>query len=124
VRAEFSQFSLPADGPVLFTGEMIYPWMFDEYKYLQPLKEAAEIIAAFEGWSRLYDLDQLQNNTVPCVAAVYYDDMYVERGFSEETARLIKGTRIWVTNEYVHSGLRLSGERILDRLLSMLRGEA
>ena len=123
VLAEYPEFSLQKDGPVLFTGEMIYPWMFDEYRFLQPLKEAAEILAAYEEWPQLYDLDQLRNNIVPCVATVYYDDMYVERGFSEETARLIKGTHIWVTNEYVHSGLRLSGERILDRLLSMLRGE-
>jgi pimeloyl-ACP methyl ester carboxylesterase len=31
--------------PFLFTGEMVYPWMFDDYAALQPLKEAAEIIA-------------------------------------------------------------------------------
>jgi hypothetical protein len=49
--------------------------------------------------------------------------MYVERAFSEQTAELIQGTRIWVTNEYDHSGLRMNGEVIVDRLLKMLHGE-
>ena len=54
VRAEFPEFSLDADPP-LFTGEMIYPWMFDDYANLRPLKEAAEILAAADDWPALYD---------------------------------------------------------------------
>ena len=64
----------------------------------------------------------LRANTVPVAAAIYYDDMYVERAFSEETAATIRGIKIWVTNEYEHNGLRADGERILDRLLGMARG--
>jgi len=123
VRAEYPEFALAPDRPFFFTGEMIYPWMFDEYKYLRPLKEAAELLAAYDGWPRLYDVETLRANSVPCVAAVYYDDMYVERTLSEETIRDIRGLRPWVTNEYKHSGLRLSGEKVLDRLLGMLHGE-
>jgi pimeloyl-ACP methyl ester carboxylesterase len=123
VRAEYPEFSFDPDRPVYFTGEMIYPWMFEDYHYLRPLKDAAEILASYEGWPLLYEVDRLRANTVPCVAAVYYDDMYVERRFSEQTAHTIKGTRVWLTNEYDHSALRLSGERVLDRLLLMLKGE-
>ena len=124
VRSEFPQFS--TDGvisQVLFTGEMIYPSMFNDYEYLKPLKETAEILAAYDQWPVLYDVEKLKRNTVPTVAAVYYDDMYVETSFSEETAKLIGNTRTWVTNEYEHSGIRYDGERILDRLLRMLNGE-
>lgn len=123
VRAEYPAFKIAPGRPVYFTGEMIYPWMFDEYRYLRPLKEAAEILAAYEGWPRLYDIVTLQKNIVPCVAAVYYDDMYVERTFSEETARHIPGLKLWVTNEYQHNALRAEGEVLLDRLLKMLHGE-
>ena len=56
-------------------------------------------------------------------ALVYHEDMYVEREYSEETANIIGGSRLWVTNEYEHNGLRQDGYRILDRLLSMLKGE-
>jgi hypothetical protein len=49
--------------------------------------------------------------------------MYVERRFSEQTSKTIKGTRIWLTNEHDHSALRLDGYKILDRLILMLKGE-
>jgi pimeloyl-ACP methyl ester carboxylesterase len=123
VRSEYPEFDLSPDKPVYLTGEMIYPWMFDDYEYLRPLKEAAEILAAYEGWPRLYDQKVLKANKVPCVAAVYYNDMYVERAFSEETADCIRGIKLWVTNEYEHNALRADGERVLGRLLDMLHGE-
>jgi pimeloyl-ACP methyl ester carboxylesterase len=123
IRAHYPEFELSPDRPVYFTGEMIYPWMFDEYERLRPLKEAAEILANYEEWPRLYDPAVLRANTVPGVAAIYYNDMYVERRFSEETAQNIKGMQVWVTNEYEHNGLRAEGEIILGGLLSLLHGE-
>jgi pimeloyl-ACP methyl ester carboxylesterase len=123
VRAGFAAFEISPDRPVYFTGEMVYPWMFDDYAYLRPLKEAADILAADDAWPRLYDLTTLAANTVPCAAAIYFDDMYVECTYSVETARQIRGMKTWVTNEYEHSGLRMDGERVLGRLLDMLHGE-
>jgi len=123
VRSEYPEFEITADQPVLFTGEMVYPWMFEEYRYLRPLKEAAEILATYDGWPYLYDKSILQSNTVPCVAVIYYNDMYVERTLSEETARNIRGIKLWVTDEYEHDGVRADGEKVLGRLLSMLHGE-
>ena len=124
VRAEFPQFDPAARDPLLFTGEMVYPWMFNEYVELRPLKAAAEILAGMADWPALHDIETLRRNSVPCAAAIYYDDMYVERAFSEETAAAIPGMRTWVTNQYEHNGLRADGEIILDRLLKMVRGEA
>lgn len=123
VRAEYPAFEITPDSPVYFTGEMIYPWMFDEYQHLQPLKDAAELLAAYEDWPQLYNIDALKANEVPCAAAIYYNDMYVERKLSEETAKVIKGIKVWVTNAYEHNGLRADGEKVLDRLFGMLHGE-
>jgi pimeloyl-ACP methyl ester carboxylesterase len=123
VRASFPQFNVEKGKPFLFTGEMIYPWMFDEDATLQPLKEAADILAQHAGWPPLYDPERLRANTVPCAAVIYADDMYVERTFSEETAQTIRGCRVWLTNEYQHNGLRADGERVLGRLIDMVRGE-
>lgn len=122
IRAEYPEFNLAPDQPVLFTGEMVFPWMFDEYQHLRPIKAAAEILAADADWPMLYDKAALQNNTVPVVAAMYDDDMYVERVLSEETASTIRGIRVWITNEYEHNGLRADGEKVLGHLLDMLRG--
>ena len=68
--------------------------------------------------------DQLRANEIPVAAAVYADDPYVERAFSEETAALIRGARAWVTSEYEHNGLRADGDRILGRLIDLARGRA
>jgi pimeloyl-ACP methyl ester carboxylesterase len=112
-----------ADTPELFTGEHVFPWMFEDYGALAPLREAAELLAAHE-WPRLYDEVVLRANEVPVAAAVYTDDPYVERAFSDETAALIRGARAWVTSEYEHNGLRADGDRILDRLIDLARGRA
>lgn len=123
LRAEFPVFEPDPAQPIFFTGEMIYPWMFVEYPQLQPLQEAADLLAHYDGWPHLYDITQLQQNTVPCAAAVYYNDMYVERSYSEETATQIRGMKLWITNQYEHNALRADGEVVLDRLLCMVRGE-
>lgn len=122
LRNEYPQFEPSPDKPIYFTGEMIYPWMFEEYPQLKPLRAAADLLANYTGWPPLYDSNVLRRNRVPCAAAVYYDDMYVERVYSEETAAAIQGIRLWITNEYEHNGLRADGEVVLDRLLTMVRG--
>ena len=66
--------------------------MFDEYRTLQPLKEAAHMLAQFDGWPQLYDKEVLRQNTVPTAAAMYYNDMYVDRLLSEEAASIINGS--------------------------------
>jgi hypothetical protein len=122
ILAEYPEFGRDGDGPVLFTGEMVYPWQFDEYRELQPLKEAAELLAEFEEWPRLYDVEQLRANDVPVVAAVYENDMYVEREFQLETAEVM-GAKAWVTSRYEHDGLRSWGEEVVGRLFALRRGE-
>lgn len=123
LRTEYPMFEANPDQQVLFTGEMIYPWMFDEYPQLQPLKAAADLLASDADWPRLYDLETLRKNTVPCVASIYYNDMYVERTYAEETAQNIRGLKLWITNQYEHNALRADGEIVLDHLLALLRDE-
>lgn len=112
-----------ADHPDLFTGEHVYPWMFEEYAELRPFAEAAELLAGYE-WPALYDPDALAACEVPTAAVIYHEDMYVERVHSERTAAAIRGLRPWVTSEYDHDGLRADGERVLGRLLDLVRGRA
>ncbi len=106
-----------------FTAEHVYPWMFDDYAGLRPHKAAAEILAQHE-WPRLFDPAQLAVNEVPVAATIYVDDLYVERAFAEETAAAIRGLRPWITDEFVHNGLRADGERVLGRLIDLTRGRA
>ncbi|XP_057780404.1 uncharacterized protein LOC130998972 [Salvia miltiorrhiza] len=109
--------------PVLFTGEMIFPWMFDEMHALKPLKDVAHLLAEKKDWPPLYDVATLKNNKVPVAAAVYYEDMYVNFKLVMETTPQIAGIRLWITNEYMHSGLRDGGGHVLDHLLGLLKGK-
>ena len=128
VRAEFAEFSadavLDGESPLLFTGEMIYPWMLASDPVLRPLRPAADLLARHEPWPRLYDAARLRANDVPAAAAIYYDDMYVPRDYSVQTAAATSGLRAWVTSEYEHDGLRVSDGKVLDRLIAMARGNA
>ena len=49
--------------------------------------------------------------------------MYVPRALSERTAASIAGLKVWLTNEYEHSGLRTSDGAVLARLLALRRDE-
>jgi len=122
VRGEFAEMDWAPGRPPSFTGEMIYPWMFDDYPGLKPLRDVAELLANEERWPVLYDPAQLARNTVPCAAAIYAEDMYVPRALSEQTAAAIAGCKAWLTNEYEHNGLR-SSPAVFERLLALRRDE-
>jgi hypothetical protein len=122
VRGEFPDTNWAPGKPPSFTGEMIYPWMFDDYPDLRPLREVAGILAQDEDWPVLYDPAQLARNTVPSAAAIYAEDMFVPRALSEQTAAAIRGMKGWLTNEFEHSGLRTS-DRVFERLLALVRDQ-
>ncbi|KAL7604034.1 hypothetical protein Lser_V15G15775 [Lactuca serriola] len=109
--------------PVLLTGEMVFPWMFDEIHALRPFKEAANLLAEKKDWPPLYNKTALNNNKVPVAAAVYYEDMFVNFNVAMETSKEIGGIRLWVTNEYMHSGLRDGATHVLDHLMGLLNGK-
>ena len=104
--------------PLMLTGEMIYPWMFSEIAGLQAFEPAVNVLAGREEWSELYDVERLATNDVPVVAAVYFDDMYVDSGLQLETAQRVGNLYPWVTNEYEHDGL--GAERVFQHLTSTL----
>jgi pimeloyl-ACP methyl ester carboxylesterase len=103
-----------------FAGEHMYPEMFQDYGGLHDHAAAAQILADHQ-WPRLYDADVLHHNEVPVAAAVYTNDLYVDRDYSLETAAAIRGTKVWETAEFEHNGLRADGERVLGTLIELLR---
>ena len=120
IRKEFPQFEVGYEDNFYFTGEMLYPWMLDDFQTLKPLKNAANLLAEKNDWPILYDEKILSVNKVPIAAAVYTNDMYVDRDYSIETAEIIRGIEIWETSEYEHNGLRSDGKNVLDLLFSRI----
>ena len=121
VLASYPEFEPTAPEP-LYTGEMVYPWYFDEDPALVPLRDTAQLLARKSDWGALYDAAQLARNTVPVAAAVYTEDIYVDRDLSLETAAAVQGLQVWESADFHHDGIADDGEAIFSRLLSMVRG--
>ncbi|MFB7249269.1 alpha/beta fold hydrolase [Microbacterium sp. NPDC056234] len=105
--------------PLLFTGEMAFPWMFDDVRLLRGFRRAVDALAAKDDWSPLYDRDALARNEVPLAAVVYFDDMYVDAGLQLETLKGVGNAQYWVTNEFEHDGI--GSGRTLSRLRELVR---
>jgi hypothetical protein len=105
--------------PIWFTGEMVFPWMFEDYYELIKTKAPAQDLATYEHWPDLYDERQLAKNEVPVYCAVYMDDMYVDYEFSRETASKIQGAKVFVTNMMYHDALRSKMEEVFRNLWAL-----
>ncbi|WP_227422194.1 alpha/beta fold hydrolase [Pengzhenrongella sicca] len=108
--------------PLQLTGEAVYPWMFDQIRALRPFRAAAAELAARTSWPQLYDVARLAANEVPVAAIQYYDDPYVDLDLALETVGALGNAQVWVTNEYLHDGLRVAGDVIVPRLMSLAAG--
>lgn len=110
--------------PLQFTGEMVFPWMFEEIRALRGFRRGVERLAEAEWPIELYDHSRLEANDVPVEAVVYFDDMYVDADLSLQTARRVGNLRAWVTNEHEHDGIRSTevAERLFSRLEQRLGG--
>jgi hypothetical protein len=116
---EYSLHNVDEDKPVFFTGEMIYPFMFECYPELKKLKTVGHLLAEEKDWPKLYDVEQLQKNEVPMYAAAYVDDIYVDFDLSMETAKTIKGCKPFVTNSMYHNAISAKTDEVLKELFAL-----
>lgn len=119
VREQYAAFNYQAGDSFMFTGEMVYPWMFEQLATLKPLREAANLLAEKQDWAHLYDAEVLAHNRVPLACVAYAEDMYVELDYTRETLATIPLSKAWITNEYEHNGIGVDGEKIFSRLVMM-----
>ncbi|WP_315098883.1 alpha/beta fold hydrolase [uncultured Cellulomonas sp.] len=115
--------SFAADArPLQLTGEVFFPWMYDQHRALRPFRAAAEELATRTEWPALYDLDRLAANEVPVAAVQYYDDPYVDLDLALATD--VGNLQVWITNEHLHDGLRVAGDTVLPKLFDLAAGKA
>lgn len=125
VASEFPEFRwlseavVSLDTPLFFSGEMIYPFMFDTYPELIELKEAANIVAAYDDWEDLYDEEQLSQNRVPVYAASYIHDLYVDFELARQTAKLVGNVKVFETNVLYHNALRARPDEVITQLFRL-----
>ncbi|MFI5593239.1 alpha/beta fold hydrolase [Amycolatopsis sp. NPDC051758] len=117
--ARFPEFEAGAV-PLLLIGEMIYPWMFEEFGELVPFAEAAGLLAGAADFRALYDLDRLTANEVPLVALVYDGDLYSPVELQLRSTEKVGNTQVLATDEFHHNGL-MRNATLLERLLAMVK---
>jgi pimeloyl-ACP methyl ester carboxylesterase len=105
--------------PLPFTGEMAFPWMFEEVRLLRGFAPAVHALAERREWSPILDAERLAANEVPVAAAVYFDDMFVDAGMQLDTLKGVGNSQAWVTNEFEHDGI--GSGRVLTRLRDLVR---
>ena len=111
ISTEFPGFRLEADPldrsePWYLTGEHMFRSLFEEDPALQPLLGAVDLLANSKDWEPIYDSAVLSSVEAPMAAAIYYDDMFVPRTLSQDTAALFPNMKTLITNRYQHDGLR------------------
>ena len=106
--------------PLRFTGEMFFPWMFEEIRLLRPFGPAVDVLQRRTDWPARYDHARLAANEVPVVAAVYFDDLYVDADLQLQTASEVANLTTWVTDEWEHDGVGASGGEVVRHLQRML----
>ena len=119
------------DRPTIFFGEMVFPWMADDYAECSGVgcTELANKLASKEDWCNLYDAEHmrmvLSDGRVKSAAAVYYDDIYVDFDLCMQVTSPggpLEKTKVYITNEYQHSGLRDAGGSLFTKLHGMATG--
>ena len=89
---------------------------------MRSLKESPTLGAKTD-WPRLYAPDTLNVNDVPVACSSYEEEAFVDWDLSNATSAENRGARVWATSEYMHSGVREDGARILRKLLELARDE-
>lgn len=111
--------TVPADQPMYFSGEMVYPFHFVGPE-LAKLKPVADVLARTDAWDEdLYDVAQLARNEVPVYAVSYADDMYVDFQFARETAAAVRGIKVRETNGWYHDAVRSKSEEVFATLFKL-----
>ena len=121
VLSEYPEFDLDRtdDSPIYFTGEMIFPWMFEDYAELRKVEDVANQVASDSDWPKLYDEEQLAKNEVPVYAASYVEDMYVDFDLSMETAKKVKGCKLFTTNVMFHDAVRSKMDEVVKQVFAL-----
>ncbi|KIH89042.1 proline iminopeptidase [Sporothrix brasiliensis 5110] len=107
------------DGKKIYmSAEHVYPFHYDQFKSLRPLKKAAEILAEKTDWPPLYDILQLRKNKVPISSLSYETDMFVDWRLSKLTVANMD--KKYIVNDHdaelKHTAVKDKPEIVLNRV--------
>ncbi len=93
--------------------------MFQDYQELQSVLDTAELLFQDKDWPDLYNEEQLAKNTVPVYAASFFDDLFVDFDFAQETASKIRNCKVFITNRMYHNAVRSKTTEVVGELFAL-----
>ena len=104
--------------PLFLSGEMIYPFFFQDWAPLQPYGAAADWVYRQAMPTDIYDLGQLAANAVPVAIRTFTDDMYVPFHLGRLVADVTGNTTVYEDGAFGHGALRSHTDVVLADLLA------
>ena len=128
---DYQETCMDDSSPTVFFGEMVFPWMSEDYAECSGVGCTALAMALAQkgDWGRLYDKEHMRkvlgDGTSRAAAVAYYGDLYVDFDLTMKVAARggpLEKCKVYVTNEYQHGGLRDDGANIFAKLYGMATG--
>ena len=91
--------------PLNFTGEAMFPWMFEQESALRPFRPAMDLLMEDTHFGVIYDENSWPAMRCRCRPPFTFDDMYVDSGMQLDTLSRVGNSHYWTTNEFEHDGL-------------------
>ena len=107
-----------------FTAEHVFPWMWEDYAGLRAQREAADDpgraplaapVRRRPAARTTRSRSRRRSTSTTCTSSATSP---------RRRRRRSAGLRTWETDEFEHNGLRADGERVLGRLIDLVRGRA
>lgn len=89
----------------MFTGEAMFPWMFEQMPELKPFKPAMDPLMEDTSWDKIYDPQRLACTKFRSRPRCISTTCTWIRGLQLDTLSRVGNSHAWVTNEFEHDGL-------------------
>lgn len=124
-RPGFDLHADPTDtsAPFYLLGNHFFKHHFDEDPALQPFRDVVHEMHQKSDWSQVFDEEQLRNNTVPAVVALYERDMFIPFETAVANAEKIGNLAVWTHEGWDHDAIYLHGAELFPQLYEVLHGE-
>lgn len=103
---------------IYLSAEHVYHFHYDQFHALQPLKQAAEILASKDDWPPIFDINQLRQNKVPISSLSYDKDMFIDGQMSHKTLDKMENSHIeaMFSPTLMHTALKDTTDKVLPPL--------
>ena len=110
------------DEPFYLLGNHFFKHHFEEDPALRPFRGVVRDMHEKTDWSPVFNPEQLKNNTVPAVVALYERDMFVPFHRAMESAAQIGNMQVWTHPGWDHDAIYVHGAELFRGIFDTMHG--